>query len=137
MEDKDKDIASEMSDLDDTDHGLMGISPSRELTVMVLSSPSNLDGLMHSLDVFSQSKALVTPEVLTVTLKVGCSIEKGLSDLRMVYEEVGRRVTAVFIPGDPRGAWKDDSVQTISDGHKWTMLDDYLKYYNFVSDDYV
>ena len=59
---------------------------------------------------------------------------KVVEKFREASEEFGYEVVACFSPGSPDGAFVLEGVNTISNGHKWAMLDKVLETYNYVSE---
>lgn len=86
---------------------------------------------MQHADVLERFKVIAFVKKIQMTLKPGVTAEQGLRDLRTVLERAGQRAVATFIPGSPIGAWRDETVRVISDGHNWQMLDDVLTAYGF------
>lgn len=100
--------------------------------VVVIAGDSKLDDMMHAMDVFESFKRLA--KVTTYELSVNEKFDpiKTVQALKEALEKTGQRVVAIFYPGESIGAYLDSTVECISDGNKWAMLDKVLKYYNYV-----
>ena len=108
----------------------------RRISCVCFHADAKVDKMMHLVDMFEPFKALSIPNSYDLELKEGCSDEKALSDFKMAMEkcESPQRVTAIFIPNKKEGAWKDESVKMISNGHKFGRFEDVLFAHGYVAD---
>lgn len=104
------------------------------LELVVLYGPARMDAMMHAADVFEPWKSLVTD-----TVRISCtwdsdkaSLARVISRFKEGYEIQGYRVTAIFSPGNPEGAWRDPEIKAVSTGHDWMMLNDRLKQLGYI-----
>ncbi len=104
-----------------------------KLHCMVIAGRKEMDDFMHRLGVFEPSKAIGVPFRVDLSLKSGCSTEKALADLKRIFQQSGYRVSAVFAPGTPVGAWRDPAITQISDGKKWAPAIPLFEAWGFVA----
>lgn len=104
--------------------------------VHIVSGSRQLDGLMHSFDVFEDSKRLATRKTYELAYKGEMSLsdrQKTVEAFKLAAEKSGDRVVAVWIEGDPETAFIDSTVQAISDGKKWQLLHPVLQAFGAVA----
>lgn len=99
-------------------------------TVKVLAGDKKMDDLMHKADLFEPFKRLGTR--FTIEVEMRDDEPPDLASLKKAYEDSEMYVYAIFIPGNPEGAWRDPECRVISDGQHWSMMDKLLEALNFV-----
>jgi hypothetical protein len=99
-------------------------------TIHVISGSKQMDSMIHSFDVFEPSKRLAARKTYDLTFEG----EMGLSDrqkvvqaFKLAAEQAGDSVVAVWIEGDTETAFIDSTVQTISNGTKFQLLQPVLE----------
>lgn len=90
-----------------------------------------MDNFMHASGTFEPFKAYATINSLEITLKDGVDEKVLIDKIVNGLQSDGERVVAAFIPDNPNGAYRDESVKTISDGKQWILLDKVLEAYKF------
>ena len=101
----------------------------REITCIAISGDARHTAFMQASDVFEPFKVLASVDRYVLTLKDGCSDQKAVADLKRLLEAYGHRIAAAFIPGSSEGAYRDESVRVISDGHFFRPLNEVLESY--------
>jgi hypothetical protein len=88
-----------------------------------------MDSMMHAFDVFEPSKRLAARKTYDLTFKGEMDLfdrQKVVQAFKLVAEQAGDTVVAVWIEGDTETAFIDSTVQTISDGKKFQLLEPVL-----------
>jgi len=102
-----------------------------EAIIHVISGPKQLDSMMHAFDVFEPSKRLATLESMKISYEgpATLKVRKGIVHAFKQATEQTDHVVAIFFEGDKKSAFIDPTVQTISDGKKFTLLRPILEQY--------
>jgi len=101
----------------------------KDVTIIVISCDAKQDDFMHTVDLFEPSKRFGEITTMTATVNDKFNATTGLLKIKEGLENIGRFVSAVFIPGDSESAYIDPSVRSISIGTKWTTLENILTQY--------
>ena len=101
---------------------------------VLIAGPNGLDARLHEGGVLGRFDALASPKTVNATLNCDIVPEDFLPVSKAAFEEKGLRVVAIFIPGDPRGAWVDPMVRVISDGQMHAELKTVLKKLNYTAE---
>lgn len=96
--------------------------------LVLLSYDSKVDNFMHAADVFEPSRRLVSQKVFSFVMNKD-NPESVVENFKKAAEQMGQRVVACFIIGEPRGMFVDTTCQTISTGTHWGLLADFLRGY--------
>jgi hypothetical protein len=89
---------------------------------------------MQACDMFSSDKVISKAKEFDIVTesKDPLSIEE--NDVEKLVESMrgkGFRIIAFFIPGNPNFAWRDETINAISNGYQWCTLDSALEQLGF------
>jgi hypothetical protein len=90
--------------------------------------------LMQACDLFAKDKVIadvMTFEIETKSQEPLSLTEEKVEKLIGSMRDKGYRIIAFFIPGNPKFAWRDETVQAISNGIHWCPLDSVLEQLGF------
>lgn len=103
-----------------------------KINCVIICGNKSMDNFMHASGTFEPFKAYATINNFEITFAEAQVNEKVLIDnLVKGLTSQGERVVAAFIPDNPNGAYRDESIKTISDGKQWILLDKVLEAYKF------
>ena len=99
------------------------------MKITVITQDAEKTKLMQALDLFKPFKVILGEEIcIEAELVQPGTLPKALQDVRETIDKDNNfKVIAVFVPGNPEGAWRDPTVKCVSTGSKWGMFDKYLK----------
>lgn len=106
------------------------------MKINVVTQNVAMTQMMQRLDVFETFKVMLGPTIEVVAdLVEPHTLTEALQDLHTTYDESqGKdfKAIAVFVPGNPEGAWRDPNIKCVSTGQKWGLMTEYLKALGYV-----
>lgn len=108
------------------------MSDPKNVTLNLIVGDKTTDDWMHKADMFESFKRYGDFISIEYEIQSEKTTQQFIDAMKKVFEEEGFVVTAIWDAKHPENHYVDWTVKCTSNGHKWTMLEDYLKQFGII-----
>lgn len=103
-----------------------------DVIIVAIHGDKAMDDIMHAADLFEAFRVYGVAVTYAINA-MNPDLARLITVIKEGLEKQGQRVSAIFSPGNPEGAWIDETVKVLSDGKRWCLLKDALSANGYVS----